>query len=116
MILDNDKKRLIYNKISELREEVNFLEPYAEGEYQYDKSNFSDEDEAPENKYLVSKEYDITNLYNIIDDIENNINEIEFLLTNNNISKEDMNKIDNFLDINVYYEPNKEECTSVDFY
>ncbi len=68
--LSNEDKEEIDNRIHKLEELNDNLLPYAEGEYTYYKEEFSDEDECPENSYLISSTFDREELSEIRDDID----------------------------------------------
>ena len=59
------------------------LIPYSEGEYIYDSDDYSDEDDVPDDSFLISYEFDTTYLMDLIDEIQDDLNEVEFALESN---------------------------------
>ena len=74
--LSNEDKEAIDNRIDTLEKLNDNLLPYEEGEYVYDKDEFSDEDECPVNSYLISPTFDREELSDIRDEISDDIDEL----------------------------------------
>ena len=76
----NIKYELLRDKIDELDTFATNISPYAEMEYTYDIEDFSDEDDFPGNSYLISAEFDREHLYDLRDEILNDIEEATSIL------------------------------------
>ena len=69
----------INQRINDLEQLVDALIPYAELEYtsDYDREDYSNPDEYPEPIYLISKDFDQYHLYDIIEEMQEDIYEME---------------------------------------
>lgn len=70
-------------KIKELETFVNNLIPYSELEFMYDSEDFSNEKDIPFDQFLISREFDSQYLDDLIDEIKEDINEVQFALDYN---------------------------------
>ncbi|GIT97912.1 SAV_2336 N-terminal domain-related protein [Sulfurovum sp. TSL1] len=79
---DNNSYLSLEDKIEELETFKNNLIPYANLEYtsEYDREDYSDEDEYPEPTYLISEEFDSQYLDKLINDIQDEIDEAQHAL------------------------------------
>ena len=66
-----------------LEEFIEKLNPYSEGEYIYNSEDYSNEDDVPDDSFLISYEFDTTYLMDLIDEIQDDLNEVEFALESN---------------------------------
>ena len=66
-----------------LEEFIENLIPYSEGEYVYDSEDYSDEDDVPNDSFLISYEFDTTYLMDLIDEIQDDLNEVKFAINDN---------------------------------
>ena len=81
------KKRYVQlkDKIDELDTFFTNINPYAEMEYTYNIEDFSDEDDFPGNRYLISAEFDREHLDDLRNEIENDIEEATSILENKSL-------------------------------
>lgn len=63
-------------KIDELTTFIDNLTPYAELEFSYDAEDYSNEDDVPEDQFLISREFDQKYLHALIEEIQEDIEEI----------------------------------------
>lgn len=63
-------------KIDKLTTFIDNLTPYAEGEFTYDSEDYSNEDDVPEDQFLISREFDQKHLHNLIVEIQEDIDEL----------------------------------------
>lgn len=70
-------------KIEVLETFINNLIPYSELEFTYDSEDFSNEKNIPFEQFLISREFDSHYLDDLIDEIQEDINEVQFALDYN---------------------------------
>lgn len=63
-----------------LQEFINNLIPYAELEYVYDSGEYSNKENVPSSQFLISYKFDTTYLDNLIDEIQDDLDEVEFAI------------------------------------
>lgn len=70
-------------KMEVLEEFINNLLPYSELEYMNDSDSYSNKENVRSDQFLISYEFDNKYLYELIDEIQDDLNEVKFALDGN---------------------------------